>query len=472
MHDEQLERRLRRELREDARQLPFTITAAELERRLAARDRSLGGRRLGLLLAAAVGIGLFGIGGAMGGLFDDPTPSLPAPSPVAEASGPVPTTPPSAPRTLPSLDDMLADGDPATVVLAQSHGPAAGPDPAPAGVVVDASSVNLGAIVGSTELEVSVACLGASGIRFSVGAGIVGGFNPGLGIDCDGSVRTVPVAAGGGKDVWLTATKPASWRIVIREVVGTGTSGPGDPEPPILEAADGDEELVRLENRTVEPSGPGSIDGDLVREDVGALPGRHGYTVQLWCVDGDSIRYIHGDEIDGAFVARTTTQVECDGFVHRIVLSIPEPFGSRVYIAADRETRWSVVVSGEQPPVALVRELPGWQLSAGAGPDLAFDTGTQAFTGPGVEGGGPILIAVSCAGTGTIEVSVRLEHTTTGQVTEDSYAQFNARCEPDGATTSPSFATADAYVDVAYTTTAGTWVAVSILVPDPLPSQR
>ena len=76
MHDEMLERRLRATLREDAGQLPFTITAAELERRLVLRDRSLGGRRLGLLLAAAVGIGLFGIGGAMGGLFDDPAPSL------------------------------------------------------------------------------------------------------------------------------------------------------------------------------------------------------------------------------------------------------------------------------------------------------------------------------------------------------------------------------------------------------------
>jgi hypothetical protein len=122
--------------------------------------------------------------------------------------------------------------------------------------------------------------------------------------------------------------------------------------------------------------------------------------------------------------------------------------------------------------VALVRELPGWQLSAGTGPDLAFDTGTQVFTGPGVEGGGPVLIAVSCAGTGTIEVLVTLRQATEGQVTETEHAQFDAHCEPDGATTSQSFATADAYVDVEYTTTTGTWSAVSILVPDPLPSSR
>jgi len=67
MHDDLLERRLSAALHEEAAALPFTITKAELERRVALRRRSLAGRRLTLLLAAAVGIGLVGVGSALSG---------------------------------------------------------------------------------------------------------------------------------------------------------------------------------------------------------------------------------------------------------------------------------------------------------------------------------------------------------------------------------------------------------------------
>src|SRR6185369_11737457 len=57
MHDELTERRLRSALREAGDGLSFTITAAELERRMALRGRRSGNSRLTLLLAAAVAIG-------------------------------------------------------------------------------------------------------------------------------------------------------------------------------------------------------------------------------------------------------------------------------------------------------------------------------------------------------------------------------------------------------------------------------
>jgi len=65
MRDELLELRLRDALRSAASGLDLTITAAELERRrVLRRRRSWTG---GVLLAAAVGIGLVGAAGVAGG---------------------------------------------------------------------------------------------------------------------------------------------------------------------------------------------------------------------------------------------------------------------------------------------------------------------------------------------------------------------------------------------------------------------
>jgi hypothetical protein len=110
MHDDLLERRLGAALHSDADGLPFTITAAEIERRMALRRRSLAGRRLTMLFAAAVGISLVGIGGALSGLFNRslPTPSetvapTPAPRPTATAAVTVPPSlrPPLGPLEAP-----------------------------------------------------------------------------------------------------------------------------------------------------------------------------------------------------------------------------------------------------------------------------------------------------------------------------------------------------------------------------------
>lgn len=108
MHDDLLERRLGAALRDEADALPFTITAAELERRMALRRRSLAGRRLTLLLAAAVGISLFGIGGAISGLFDRTHPTSTSPAIVVDSTD-------AAPTKLPSHDDLIATEPPVTL---------------------------------------------------------------------------------------------------------------------------------------------------------------------------------------------------------------------------------------------------------------------------------------------------------------------------------------------------------------------
>ena len=114
MHDDALERRLAEAFQDEAASLPFTITAAELERRLAVRRRGMAGRRLTLLLAAAVGISLFGVGGALSGLFDQKQPA-----PTTPVSVVVPTFGPTEPVRvgLPTLDDLVAV-DPGSVLVA------------------------------------------------------------------------------------------------------------------------------------------------------------------------------------------------------------------------------------------------------------------------------------------------------------------------------------------------------------------
>jgi hypothetical protein len=463
MHDEMLERRLRATLREDAGQLPFTITAAELERRLVLRNRSLGGRRLGLLLAAAVGIGLFGIGGAMGGLFDDPTPSLPGPSLAADASDPSPTSR-SSPRALPTLEEMIAARDPGSVVLAQAHTPF---DPSvgePAPLTFGDPFVTLGPLPNG-DYDIEFACSGGRGGVLLAGPGLPAplGIRP-----CDGSVHQDTVGLVAERSLQLELVDTEAWRLVVRRVGGSAVA-PGE-QPATLPDAGSREVLQAVDSLTI-PGGPAWPGTDTPFIELGGLPGRLAYEVDVSCVGSHALWFILGDEIDGQLIGQTTTQLPCDGTLHHTLLDLAQPFGSRMYVAAEAGAIVSLMVSGERPPIDLVRELPGWQLSAGAGPDLAFDR-TQAFIGPGVEGGGPVLIAVSCAGAGTIDVLVTLKHGTEGQVSETEHAEFDAQCEPEGATTSQGFAAADAYVDVEFTAPAGTWVAVSILVPDPLPSPR
>jgi hypothetical protein len=462
MHDEMLERRLRATLREDAGQLPFTITAAELERRLVLRDRSQGGRRLGLLLAAAVGIGVFGIGGAMGGLLDGPTQSLPAPTLAAEASDPSPTFQ-SSPRALPTLDEMIAARDPGSVVLAQAHTPF---DPSvgePAPLAFGDPFVALGPLPNG-EYDIEFACSGGRGGVLLAGPGLPA---PLVTRPCDGSVHQDTVGLAAERSLQLELVDTEAWRLVVRRV--GAAPAPGEAPASLPDA--GSREVLQAVDTLTIPDGPAWPGTNTPFLELGGLPGRLAYEVHVSCVGSHALRYIFGDEIDGQLIGGTTTQLPCDGTLHHTLLDLAQPFGSQMYVAGEAGAIVSLMVSSEPPPIALVRELPGWRLSAGAGPDLAFDT-TQAFTGPGVEGGGPVLIAVSCAGVGTIDVLVTLKHGTEGQVSETEHAEFDAQCEPEGATTSQTFAAADSYVDVEFTATAGTWVAVSILVPDPLPSLR
>ena len=194
MHDQSLEARLRDALRIEGDGLALTITAAELERRLAQRRRGGLSPLASLGLAAAVGAALLGLVGVAGGWFERPAivpptaSASPSTVPSADPSGPA-TPAPSALvlRMLPSLDDMLVDHDPTRVVRAQTVGPAHGPS-ADARPLPWSAGFAPVAVGGSYAVE--IACLGSDDLRVAIVEAGLDGAGRGVPFTCDGGRST------------------------------------------------------------------------------------------------------------------------------------------------------------------------------------------------------------------------------------------------------------------------------------------
>jgi hypothetical protein len=469
MHDDLLERRLRTALRDEADRMPFTITAAELERRVILRGRGAGNKRLGMLLAAAMGVGLIGVGSVIGGLTNPPVPPPISQSTDAAATDPAATAAATAPADalLPSMDNLIAAAGADPVVIAQSHGPADGPDPELAYLDFGGSSSSLGDVGGPSRFVLAYGCLGEGEMHLDVRVPGSRGPQSGPTAPCDGAMHEEAVVADGPRSVSLVTTDPASWRVLVRRLDG---AGPGPSAVlPFLQPGDHEESLIDRQGMTVQSGGPVPTDhccrfGTLILENIGAMPGRFDYRVQLTCTPGGELRYIHGDDIAGRFVARTITQVDCDGLVHAIGLGIPEPYGTRVFVAAARETVWSVLVTSELPPVALVRDRSGYQFAGGAGPSYAFETHSHAYSGIGTEEAGPIIVVLACMGSEPIEVTVRL-----GSGEDARIETFRAGCTAEAALTEQTFEANGVDVGVEYVAPKGSWSAMTILAPAALP---
>jgi hypothetical protein len=448
MHEESIERRLRGALHEEADPLPFTITAAELERRLALRRRSFAGRRLTLLLAAAVGISLFGVGGALSGLFDQkqPTPTAPV-SIFMPTSGPTEAVPVS----LPNLDDLVGV-DPDSVLVAQAHGPADGPAAATGDVEVAPSSVVLGTFAGGGQYRLGVACLGPSTLVVDVRDPGSRGPDSGPTVGCDGSVYEQTVDSPQPRSVGFRLTGQASWRAVVRGPALAAEPGEGDAIPP---APATEQELVRVDALAIDPAAEAWGSAGLLAQEIGAIAPRESYSITSLCTGPSPIRIVFGDQVDGRLVADTETELACTlRSLQGTYLGIAQPNGSRVFVAGRPHQQVSVLVSSAMPPVALTTDLPGWQLSGGLGPEYAFETHGMSFGGAGV-GEDHIEVVMACTGTEPIEVAV-----------EDAITQtFSATCAPDGATTSRTFKVTESGVRVRFVAPKGTWTALSILVP-------
>ena len=457
MHDDLLERRLRDALHREADGLAFTITSAELDRRLALRSRVVAGRRSTLLLAAAVALGLLGLGGLLGALGEDDTES-PPPSQLAEA-----TPRDSGPTRLGTLDQVIADAIGNEVVLAQAHDHVdlhGNVDALP-----DRVAVTLGRIASGSRYQLTVACLGGGVAAFDIRVPASRGPQEGPEVACDGAFYTQPIDAFEPLEIGLIAPRVASWRVVVRRLEG-GNVDPGPPAGPLV-LGPGHEELFGAEDRRTPPNAPGWRDSGLVIEEVGSVPGRMEYAAATKCAGGGNLRVIFGHDLESGLtglVATTETLVPCDGDARRVTIGIPAPAGSQLYVAAAPGTEWSILVSAQEPPIAVAAERPGWQLQVAHGPDLSFEAMQAGFSAPGVDGGGPILLVFACAGTAPIEVIVEV-----GRRVGDRQETLIAECTPEGAESAQSFELETGQAHVTYTAPVGTWTAITILVPDPLP---
>ena len=457
MHDELLERRLRSALREEADRPSFTITAAELERRWALRGRRPGNARLTVLLAAAVAIGALGTGAILGGLSNKPAPSLTADA--SKQPGTPESAPPSGAPVLPTLDDLIA-ADPGRVLVAQASGPADVPrDPLSDAVGQLIPIVALGDLQGGGEYRISVACLG--GIPLEVALEPVGSSDPidGPRFTCDGTVReaTVSIDGAAAASVWYRAA--TSWRVVIRGELRWLPLPTTNPVlPPVFEGVD---ELVRLDDAVVEAGSEAWGSSGLRLRQIGAVPARVIYAAQVWCEPGATVRLLFADHIAGVLTPTVETAIACDGLIHQLGLPLPLPNGSPVLVAAAPETRWSVLIASATPPVSLADDVPGWQGAGGIGPSLNFEDTEMSFSDVAGERGGPLMVVLECVGAAQdIAVYVDLEG-----ILGDAFEAHTAKCGPDGERTSFTFDTeANGYI-VRHAAPAGTWTALSLLIP-------
>jgi hypothetical protein len=466
MHDDLLERKLKAALADEARSLPFTITPAELQRRAALRGRGTGNRRLTLLLAAAVAIGALGVGSIVGGAIQRHAPESTAPLTAIGTQSPAPgrSSGPTNPVRLPSLEELLGQGT-GTVLVAQSH------DLIDGQPELSRQPDGLASLVAFPEMrtagryDMTIVCLGDSPMEYAfetVGDG--GSKQP---IACDGTVNVVGASIGRFPHLVLTYREPTSWRVVVR---GDAIALPVPTANPVLDPLEGNvEELARLDDQAM-LSTEAWGDTGLDLQELPPLPGRFEYLARLWCPFGESVRLILGDHLgnEPALSPETETVVRCDGLVQSLDLRMVEPHGSRVFLAAAPDARYSVLIASPEPPVALVQKMPGWQLSTGFGPEYAFETHGVSLSNGGVEGGGELLVELECAGPAQ-QVTVTVDLT---EPLGNGNKMFLADCAPDGARTGKSFVTKGNGYAVDFTAPAGTWTALTALIPDPLPNPR
>lgn len=393
MHDDLLERRLRAVLHAEGDGLPFTITADELRRRLAARRRSRIGRSPQLLLAAAIGVGLLGAGAAIGSWVSriqpgpNPAPSGPAvaPSPNRSSGPQASGSASSAPApTLPDLAAFLRGTDPGEIVRAQAIGPAAAPTAWSHGITGPGSTA-FAEVDTTGTYRIVVACLGAPEVSVSaLHADRLNG--PGaMRFVCDGASVEKLVELHAGDHIVIGATDPTSWRVALL------APGRAAPHAAAIAADVTKAAGPRLDNSpiggaltTPDYSAVGPRDEPTLVSYVNA---RDAYRIATSCAGPGPLTFvlrapfgISPPNGDGAALSEVATIVACDGGVHLDVIRFPFAIGADVWIDAPNGTAWRFAAAWEDPPIQALKDGDGWKQGFGLGRDLRLDSETNQST--------------------------------------------------------------------------------------------
>ena len=449
MHDQSLEQKLRSALQAEGDGLALTITPAELERRHALRRRGGMGPLASLGLAAAVGIGLLGLVGVAGGWFDQRTAITPPASP--SPAKPFSASPSNriGRDTLPTLDELIGTRDPATMFRAQSVGPDQG---APADPTPDPRSVRFAAVSAAGTYAVDVACIGAVDFQIQVVKGDSEVPGHSVPVACDGDVSSLRVDLAVGDSIAIKTSGSPSWRIVVAApaaVVPIATTIDTTFGPPA-----GDVALSDGSTETLAPLGASPP------VELAPVPPRWSYRVLTSCVGPGPLRYLFGSRAqDGSLAIDATlaTDVACDGAVHVDDLGLALRNGGQIFVLADPQVVWRVMVASEIPPVAIARDDATWGMREAIGPTVQISNYPLSLSSALDGKQRDIRVVITCLGGTGVDVTVHDVDTT-----QPAVGSLHVDCGRDPTTVSKIFTLRHPAYIVEVTPAGEMWLAATV----------
>jgi len=309
MHDTGIERDLRALFRDEGDDLPVTITAAELERRLAARQRQRDGRRVRYLAAAVAVIAIGAIGAVANGWLHLPT--------IAVA-----TSPSATPAAVPGLGRIT---------------------PTPGGTVLfevlpteaTTTTRTFHEVLDSTTyvVNVKVMCAGNGAVSFEHD-GNTSSTECTMDPTSDPSVLQFPIADAVFDGSYTVEIEPGSVVTILAETVPLPDSLPALTNPG--GTVDIDIDVASDSNSPI----AGSPDTTVSRT-VGRLPEAMTQLVSLVCLGPGAVTFSF--EPDKQIEAENV----CDGQAEEYSFSVGMRGAQDLIITADARTAWHIIASHE-----------------------------------------------------------------------------------------------------------------------------
>jgi hypothetical protein len=326
MHDSQLEDQVRSLLRTEGDGIPLTITAAELERRLAARRRATGGRRLSLVAAAVAAIMVGTIVAAGNGWLRLPAIGT-VPSPDASAT----------PSAEPVTRIERGDGDLILEVEPTWSGTGASP------------SIEKQLVPTDYVVSIRVACIGAGIITFEERDRAV--TEP---CERDARVPRAPDApivhriptSVGYLSVRFTVSAAVNYTILVETI-------PLPDRLPAMSAPDG---IVDIDANSDSDRPATGMPGATRSVSVGVVPASSAQRLALVCLGSGVLEYSLGPDAEPA--SAITGEVVCDGVPQLDEFSLDAAAANDLRIKTEVRTAWHVMASHDLPGSAPSATLP------------------------------------------------------------------------------------------------------------------
>jgi hypothetical protein len=338
MHDSQVEDRLRRILRTEGEEIPFTVTTAELERRLIARRRAASGRRLSWVAAGLAAIAVGGMVAVSNGWISPPgVATQPSPTPATTAMPSRAATPSlPSPATVNGLGPIARQPD-APVLL---EAPPQISDGTADVFEVGASALDL-------FIRIRLACVGDDQVEVTAGTHAPE-FVPCRSAEGTGDPAHQPSVTEYPVDhlpyrVVVDAPAGFAYTILVEHVTLPDSLPPLDPSE---SGASG----VLAFDATSESDRPGTgPDAGTVTRAVGSMPEALVRELQFVCL-GPGTMIVAIGQI-GSPTASTSTTTLCSGQPRTFDDGTGNPGTLDVYVTTDTRTAWHVIGSkvGELP---------------------------------------------------------------------------------------------------------------------------